>query len=541
MPKKTSKQIKQSKETQVSHIEVQKKEIKKNYLSEETQQGNQSDTYEHFENLTYQSLTGIKIASKTTSSCVNLQMNNRGRASPNLSPKNRDSKVKDQANDHFDGLASAQTLKSTPNRKESDSQNEEENQSQIVQTADQQTLVQTPKQLQTLEQELENEELKLKKINLRIRNTMGAVLMSSGLAIICMGHLFTQVLIVFIIFNIYNEILSVTDNIEANKKTKFGYVQYLNLLIMQFLFFPHFVIKRSFLDDITQGETFLQLIFFKYHFLISILLLAFSLVFVSINLIRYNNFNYQVTAWAKSILMSLILTFSASCYFYSLFQGYFWFIFSIFAVAWNDIFAHQVGLRCGRTPLISLSPKKTREGFIGGIIGSLIVGFICSKYISQVMFFVCPKSDLDFAVFPKNNCEIPVVFVPRLEVFDMGIFGEFSINIAPVQIHAFVITLWVAFIAPFGGFLASGFKRAFKVKDFADKIPGHGGVTDRFDCKILTGAFIFFYLTQIVYREETNVESAYKHFQQMELNDQTRLLNQLTQIFSNLNNTQMVL
>ncbi len=35
-----------------------------------------------------------------------------------------------------------------------------------------------------------------------------------------------------------------------------------------------------------------------------------------------------------------------------------------------------------------------------------------------------------------------------------------------------------------GGFFASGFKRAFHMKDFGDTIPGHGGVTDRFDCQV---------------------------------------------------------
>ena len=35
-----------------------------------------------------------------------------------------------------------------------------------------------------------------------------------------------------------------------------------------------------------------------------------------------------------------------------------------------------------------------------------------------------------------------------------------------------------------GGFFASGFKRAFELKDFGDTIPGHGGITDRFDCQV---------------------------------------------------------
>ena len=47
--------------------------------------------------------------------------------------------------------------------------------------------------------------------------------------------------------------------------------------------------------------------------------------------------------------------------------------------------------------------------------------------------------------------------------------------------------MFASFIAPFGGFFASGFKRGFKIKDFGDSIPGHGGVTDRFDCQVGAG------------------------------------------------------
>lgn len=45
-----------------------------------------------------------------------------------------------------------------------------------------------------------------------------------------------------------------------------------------------------------------------------------------------------------------------------------------------------------------------------------------------------------------------------------------------------ILSLFASLIAPFGGFFASGFKRAIKIKDFADVIPGHGGITDRMDC-----------------------------------------------------------
>ena len=55
-----------------------------------------------------------------------------------------------------------------------------------------------------------------------------------------------------------------------------------------------------------------------------------------------------------------------------------------------------------------------------------------------------------------------------------------------LQLHAVVMAMFASIIAPFGGFFASGFKRGFKIKDFGDSIPGHGGMTDRMDCQVLT-------------------------------------------------------
>jgi len=46
--------------------------------------------------------------------------------------------------------------------------------------------------------------------------------------------------------------------------------------------------------------------------------------------------------------------------------------------------------------------------------------------------------------------------------------------IAPVQLHALALASFSSLIAPFGGFFASGVKRAFQIKDFGDSIPGHG-------------------------------------------------------------------
>jgi phosphatidate cytidylyltransferase len=54
-----------------------------------------------------------------------------------------------------------------------------------------------------------------------------------------------------------------------------------------------------------------------------------------------------------------------------------------------------------------------------------------------------------------------------------------------IHFHTFFLGLFASLLAPLGGLFASGFKRAIKIKDFADLIPGHGGLTDRMDCQIL--------------------------------------------------------
>jgi hypothetical protein len=79
-----------------------------------------------------------------------------------------------------------------------------------------------------------------------------------------------------------------------------------------------------------------------------------------------------------------------------------------------------------------------------------------------------------------NRRDVPALLV------DFGMPS--SVIFAPVYFHALVIALFTSLLAPFGGFLASAVKRAFKIKDFGEVIPGHGGVTDRMDCQFLAGA-----------------------------------------------------
>ena len=67
-----------------------------------------------------------------------------------------------------------------------------------------------------------------------------------------------------------------------------------------------------------------------------------------------------------------------------------------------------------------------------------------------------------------------------------------------MQFHTLVFATFASLIAPFGGFFASGLKRTFKIKDFGESIPGHGGITDRMDCQFIMGFFAFMYYQSFI-------------------------------------------
>lgn len=109
---------------------------------------------------------------------------------------------------------------------------------------------------------------------------------------------------------------------------------------------------------------------------------------------------------------------------------------------------------------------------------------------------ICPAVSLGMNAFSKCHCEPNTVF--QWHAFELpqalaepltALLGDVlggritSIPYTPFQLHSLVMAAFASLVAPFGGFFASGFKRAFNIKDFGDSIPGHGGLTDRFDCQ----------------------------------------------------------
>lgn len=127
-------------------------------------------------------------------------------------------------------------------------------------------------------------------------------------------------------------------------------------------------------------------------------------------------------------------------------------VWLVFFGAWGaDTFAYFAGKTFGRHKLIEkVSPKKTVEGALGGVLGSVLV---------YILYGV---------ILAKNGV------------------GINYINLAVTGVLA-------AVISQVGDLIMSCIKRENHIKDYGDIIPGHGGILDRFD-SVLTVAPLIFYL-----------------------------------------------
>lgn len=127
-------------------------------------------------------------------------------------------------------------------------------------------------------------------------------------------------------------------------------------------------------------------------------------------------------------------------------------ILLLYVFIWiSDSFAYLTGItlgRLGKHPFMSrISPKKTWEGFIGGVFFTVLAGYLASLYFSEFM----------------NTWQW------------MG------------------LSLVIAITGVFGDLFASLIKRCMGVKDFGNLMPGHGGLLDRIDSSLFAIPAIFIY------------------------------------------------
>jgi phosphatidate cytidylyltransferase len=176
----------------------------------------------------------------------------------------------------------------------------------------------------------------------------------------------------------------------------------------------------------------------------------------------------------------------------NIFEGMIWFFLPAALVITNDIFAYVCGISFGKTQLIQLSPKKTVEGFLGAWACTVAFGYFMTNLLIRYKYFICPVNDLGSNVLTGLECIPNPVFT--LQPYSLEVFGlDKTFWVEPIQFHILAFATFASLIAPFGGFFASGLKRTFKIKDFGESIPGHGGITDRMDCQFIMGFFSFMY------------------------------------------------
>lgn len=122
-------------------------------------------------------------------------------------------------------------------------------------------------------------------------------------------------------------------------------------------------------------------------------------------------------------------------------------VFMLFILIWSsDTFAYLSGRMFGKHKMApTISPKKTWEGFAGGVILTLILGYFIEK------------------------------------------------NMPDLRGNWMVVGFLVSVFAPLGDLVESQLKRSFGVKDSGNIIPGHGGVLDRLDSFIICVPVVYLY------------------------------------------------
>lgn len=100
-------------------------------------------------------------------------------------------------------------------------------------------------------------------------------------------------------------------------------------------------------------------------------------------LLQIKVLNYQLSQYCFAVLVTLFSCVSAPNVALLALYGRFMFFFPQITTATNDSMAYFVGKAFGRTKLISLSPNKTWEGFLGGMFSNIFQSFFLSGLMLQ--------------------------------------------------------------------------------------------------------------------------------------------------------------
>ena len=219
----------------------------------------------------------------------------------------------------------------------------------------------------------------------------------------------------------------------------------INIAVFFLILIGLFELRKAFLKlDIKLKSEYLFLIsifnFLEVYFFNSIIFTVYFIMVLSLFdllFLRNNIMNVSILTFS---LFYVILGFSSIALIQN--SAYIGLIFII--ACSTDSFAYLVGISLGKHKLIpDVSPKKSIEGAIGGIVATVI---ITTLYLSY-----------------------------------------FGIGILPIDL---ILGFTGSIIAQCGDLVASRIKRDTGIKDFGHLIPGHGGIIDRFDSVILVAPVV---------------------------------------------------
>ncbi|KAL1576930.1 phosphatidate cytidylyltransferase [Candida albicans] len=357
---------------------------------------------------------------------------------------------------------------------------------------------------QTKEQLVVNE--KEKKKQAFVTRTIWTFVMIGGFfAILASGHLALIIMVSVFQMLTFKEVIALTSEPARDKKIPWN--RSLNWYFLgttwYYLDFPALF---DFFQESVYSSKFLTLLVKNHKFISYSLYIAGFVFFVWT--LKKGYYRFQFAQLCVTHMTLLLVVFQAHLIIDNILQGIIWFFLPATLVIVNDIFAYLCGITFGRTQLIEISPKKTVEGFVGAWICTGIAGVIASHILSKSDYMICPAENLSTHLYNFPHCDLNPIYIPQVYQLPANIVeltGHELITFKPFYFHAAILATFASLIAPFGGFFASGLKRAFGIKDFGDTIPGHGGITDRFDCQFLMGSFTYLYYHTFVSNQNVNL------------------------------------
>lgn len=309
------------------------------------------------------------------------------------------------------------------------------------------------------------------KTSIKVRTITGLVLAAIAIPCIIFGNWFFLALTLFIAISCAYETVHITDL--RGKIKIFTYA----IVIILLLATCYYIIVRNALNTVHAGgqitfETICTTQFRELGISEMLLMLTAAVLFVTSFIFESFNIKYVFYLLSMIVILSLGIqsllylrfsTFSSfksagidtTTSFFKYGRSCFLLVFVVIGVIFNDIGAYFTGILFGQHKMAPrISPNKTWEGAIGGVIFSFVFSF-------------------SFAI--------------GMAAGNLPLIPQFDLN------HWYwllIVCLLIPLFSDIGDFLFSSIKRHFNVKDYSAILPGHGGILDRFDSMLFASGLV---------------------------------------------------